>query len=818
MSTCYISALCCIPFSGSFSATTDGTDRQREQGVALIRAGQVDKGLQQLRLLLARQPENQKLIADYLVSAYETGHADSDAVQYISHIQPEHYPEYGKVAVIKTLRDLKQMDVAEQWASNFARTSRQQDWRVWIAVLQAEAGKKEQAVQNLARLNQSTLTADYLAQVAYAYRLVNMPLEALNAATLAVERQPKTGTNTNIQEQYVLALIASSDYSKAWQVLQHGKINAERPALKHLVKLSEFSQRIQNAVQYYKVAMYKGHGDIAYQQLDEVLADMQAYQSELPEDKSIRREFYYNYIYALNKRSHAQLAVAQLSEIDLPSEQTPAYVRQALAESYLKIQKPALAEKNYKSLLNERNYADYSVYSGLYYSLIEQDRYKEANQLIQQMDKLLPVFRYSEARGVDRTAHDDRAEYLSLVGLNYAYQNQHARAEQYFKALVARAPNNIAYQNALALVQRWREKPRTSEQTLAQWNGIEPVDQSTEINHLQNVQALGKITEWRQQSAALSATVPNDTGVIKSRKELEDRQHASIQHQSHFSHSKADNSQLLDRLKGTREQSNWTRLASPWFAENYRMFIDHNYRKAKYDEGVIDDQRLGLGLEWAENGKSAQAVLSQSTDGDRLGLQLNWTRRLNDHWQYVLGFDSQASIPLQALRQDHEGKSYSTGFRWQENESRKAGLSYQLTDIDDGNTRQEVSAYFRQQLLQSAHHITRATLSGYYGKNDDVPVVYYNPKKSRSVELSLEHDWMTWRNYERRLNQHFVASVGSFNQAEYSSKAVYNLLYQHDWQLSRTWALNYGIGWGVHPYDGEDENKTYAVIGFEGRF
>ena len=52
----------------------------------------------------------------------------------------------------------------------------------------------------------------------------------------------------------------------------------------------------------------------------------------------------------------------------------------------------------------------------------------------------------------------------------------------------------------------------------------------------------------------------------------------------------------------------------------------------------------------------------------------------------------------------------------------------------------------------------------------------------------------------------------------YVTFPIYNFFYGHEWQLSRTWKLNYGVGWGVRPYDGKDEEKTYAVLGFEGRF
>ena len=83
----------------------------------------------------------------------------------------------------------------------------------------------------------------------------------------------------------------------------------------------------------------------------------------------------------------------------------------------------------------------------------------------------------------------------------------------------------------------------------------------------------------------------------RSRKELNDREHFSIQHSSTWSESKSDQQQLLNQLKGSNEQNHWTRLNSPWMNDHYRLFADHAYRWSKYQEGKIDDQRVGLGLE-----------------------------------------------------------------------------------------------------------------------------------------------------------------------------------------------------------------------------
>jgi hypothetical protein len=55
-------------------------------------------------------------------------------------------------------------------------------------------------------------------------------------------------------------------------------------------------------------------------------------------------------------------------------------------------------------------------------------------------------------------------------------------------------------------------------------------------------------------------------------------------------------------------------------------------------------------VEWANNRRWANLQLSQRSHSNDVGIQLDWSQWLNDHWQYVLGFDSQADIPLQALK------------------------------------------------------------------------------------------------------------------------------------------------------------------------
>ncbi len=790
-------------------------DELREHSVISIRQGKVDQGLSELKALLQQYPDNQKLIADYTVLSYVHGKFAVSDEAFFSQINPQTFPDYGKVSVLRALRDLQHYDSALIWARKFDQAAPAQEWKIWQGVLLAESGQKMQAQKLLQDVKMQGLSADYLTQLSYAYRIVDMPADALNAADLSLQQKQ----TRDAQEQYVLALLANSDFIKAQEYINRWQMNAAMPQVQHALKMADFTQRIQQGIQASKNALNMKRGETANIALDKVLADMQAYELQLPDDINARRKFYHEYIFALNARGNAAQAVAQVPKTQQDEMAQPAYVRHALADSYLKLRKPKQAEILYKSLFAEKNYADFNVYSGLYYSLIEQEKFKEGDQLIQQMDQLLPTYVYSSAKGVDKAPHEDRQEYFALKGLNYAYRNEQAKAEAYFNELNTKAPGNISYLNNLAQIQRWREKPEQSQQTISQLSSLEPEDQSSQINQMQNAQAMDQIQSWRAFNQYLMLTAGQDTGVLESKKELEDRNRPTIQHQSTWGKSTSDNQDILGRLKGTRELESSTRLNSPWIYDNFRLFADYSERWSNYESGKLKDKRIGAGAEWSDNRKTASAMLSQNTDGEHTGVELNWSQWLNDHWNYNLGYNSQADIPLQALAQGHEGQSYNMGLNWQANESRKAGLGYQYTDIDDGNKRQEASGYFKQQFQQSPHHISSAVLRGYYGHNTaDLNVPYFNPENSYSAEISLVHDWMTWRQYERHFSQHFEATAGTYRQTGFSNKPIYNLYYQHDWKLSRTWGLNYGIGWGSHPYDGVDEKRTYAVFGFEGRF
>lgn len=791
-------------------------DELREQAIHTYKTGQTHQAIFQLDQLLNKYPHDQKLLADYLVVMSNEKNDLVTFSQHLANINPVTFPQYGQLPLIRNFRDFKHFKNAIDWSDKF-NIQKTLDGQILLAVLYAEAQDVVKAKAQLAKINSKNLKTDQLVQIAYAYRLINLPVDALSAIEQAYKQQPKSFA---VLQEYSYDLAAVGAYNKAQQLLLGSDKNAEIESLQHWLQVSEFSQRVNNAIARYKYLNREGMSDSeGFAELDAVLKQGEQMQPLIQSSDPNYLRFHYDYIYALDFRGRTRTVLDQFTKLNIPLEKLPAYIRHAIADSYLAERRPQQAELAFKTLLTEKNYPDMTVYTGLYYSYIEQEKYKQAEQLLKEVDRLVPMYKYSQAKGVDKTSHPDRDDYITLQGMHLAYANHLDQAEKHFQKQVDLAPANEGLINNLARVERWRDKPLQSKQTISRLNGLTPVAKDTRINQMQNAQALGDIPEWRKNTESLLEYYPEDGGVIKSRKELDDRNRPTISHSTTWGQSKAaDSSDSVSGQNGLKDREMETRLNSPWIKDNYRLFAWHQDRYGEYRFGDVHDQRYGVGAEWQANRKALSAIFSQSTDGGQAGVRLDWSQWLNDHWQYQLQYDSQANIPLQAIDAGEDGQAYRAALTWQKDESRQIGASYGLTDISDGNKQQEFSTFWRERLFDAPHHITYGTVRGFYGSNSQDQTAYFSPSNHYSAELNLSHDWVTWREYERSFKQHFEAGVGLYKQADYSARPTYSLQYQHQWQLSRTWQLNYGIGWQYHPYDGHDEQHTYGIFGFEGRF
>ncbi|EYT46390.1 tetratricopeptide repeat family protein [Acinetobacter sp. 478810] len=550
-------------------------DELREQAIHTYKTGQTQQAILKLDQLLNKYPHDQKLLADYLVVMSSEKKDLLTFSQHLANINYVTFPEYGQLPLIRNLRDFKHFKDAIEWSNKF-NIHKTSDGQILLAVLYAEAQDPVNAKVHLTSIKNKNLTAEQFVQIAYAYRLINSPVDALSVIEQAYQQQPNSFA---VLQEYSYDLAAVGSYKKAQQLLLASDKNAQTEALQHWLKVSEFSQRVNNAITRYKYLNREGMSDSeGFAELDAVLKQGEQIQPLIQPSDSNYLRFHYDYLYALDFRGRSRTVLDEFTKLNVPLEKLPAYVRHAIADSYLAERQPQQAELAFKTLLTEKNYSDMTVYTGLYYSYIEQEKYKQAEQLLNDVDRLIPTYKYSQAKGVDKSSHPDRDDYIALQGMHLAYANHLDKSEKHFQKQVDLAPANQGLINNLARVERWRDKPLQAKQTIDRLNGLTPVAKDTRINQMQNAQALGNIPEWRKSTESLLQYYPEDSGVVKSRKELDDRDRATISHSTTWGQSKAEKSDSVSGQNGLKDREIETRINSPWIKDNYRLFAWHQDR------------------------------------------------------------------------------------------------------------------------------------------------------------------------------------------------------------------------------------------------
>ncbi|OAI18647.1 hypothetical protein A1359_04635 [Methylomonas lenta] len=92
-------------------------------------------------------------------------------------------------------------------------------------------------------------------------------------------------------------------------------------------------------------------------------------------------------------------------------------------------------------------------------------------------------------------------------------------------------------------------------------------------------------------------------------------------------------------------------------------------------------------------------------------------------------------------------------------------------------------------------------LGASFSANTSTNVFYYSPKKDATVALTLDNDWLTYRNYETDFHQRVALTAGDYWQEDYGSNMIGNIQYEHRWHLGSDIELIYGGNRSYRYYD-----------------
>lgn len=794
--------------------------KQRWQAVDLAKAGQLNAGIQQLETLATAHPTDPWITADLIVLLRRAGQNAAISQRTLT-LQSSQIPSYAWIDWAKALRDEKQFVRAKTVLAPYANQL-SLDGKILYAMILAEAGDFKAALAALPDRHTPKLTATNLANMAYVSRLAGKPQQGLADTEQALAMDPNNHPAWR-EQVFALSALQAADRAQT-TALKHADWFSQQEL--DLLRANVATQQIRLGYNERRRldSMHRyAERDIL---LERALASLQANRVAFVHNPALLLRTRYDEIYVLRELRRWHEAVTefeslpsrprQLNETEL--QVIPAYVRTAAAESYHALHNPQEAITLYQSVIQQNPGVDVDVYLSLYYAYLDAEEYQKGETLLAHLHKVTPTWIPLNLAAGIRKKNWERISVDQVWVMDPAYRNNEAVALHRAQTQVGDAPFNTGSITALATIQRWRGWPEQAQKTNALAAAYSPENKDVQYNEASNDRDLGANERWGAKIQALHTLFPKDEGIAKSYAAWQDRQYPSISSEYTTGKSRG-NSTAANPVTGNRDQEWLTRLNSPWLG-NWRAFLQHHWVWSSYDEGPISYNRVGAGAEWRHLRQHFWLMLENDQfTGQHVGVSAGWSQWLDDHWQYsISGNTYSTQTPLRANRAGLSGKSLNANLAWRQSESRSASLGLSVLDISDGNKRIDFSAGFTQRVLASPHHISSVGFDLFAEHNTLPGGAYFNPANSQSVNLRFEHQWITWRHYDRSLTQYFKVSPGYGWQDGFGGAPTLDVFYEHKWKFSRTWDLHYGVGWGSNVYDGGREGRLYGLIGFGGVF
>ncbi|WP_372591481.1 poly-beta-1,6 N-acetyl-D-glucosamine export porin PgaA [Guyparkeria sp.] len=803
-------AICSVLLIATLDAplAADPPETQRLEAVALAGEGQLDEGLERLQALDARHPDRPRILADLIILWRQAGENDA-IVRRTTGLRPTDVPDYAHVSWAGALRDAGQFERAAL-VLDASRHRLGTSARVLHGVVLAESGDTPAAITALETIDPLPDSAEDLALMAYGMRLAGRPRDGLALANRARDLDPD---HRLARQEQLLALWQLGAAERALAGVRAEPALLEED-IRWQIEADAIAAEIRQAMDRHDRLLTDGRPHEARAPLVDALERLEDFLDRTPSDHPQHQRAAHDRVALLRELERMPEAVAAWEALP-PAASRPPFARRAAADAYLAERRPEAALPLYESLLPADRPADLPLLIALYYTHIALEDYDAAGDILARADRETPAW-LPAGEGREPVANWERVDVDQLLVHDAAYRRQDANAWRSSGDLVEQAPAHAGLRNTRARIARWRGWPERADAITSIAAAWAPEALDTRLNRAANARDLEHFDAWEEELERLTTDFPRDASVRRQVEELADRDRASIESEVTVGRTRGG----AGAISGDRDRSWRTRLNSPWSDRDLRAFVEHRRETATFDDTEGRHDRIGAGVEWAAHRQRAWLRVDRNRLGEaETGIAAGWSQWLDDHWRIGIEADSHSlETPLRAAEAGLTGWSAAASLDWRASESLSAYATTGLLSIDDGNRRVQAGTGVTRRLFASAHHLTEAGADLYAQHNSEPGGPYYNPENSGSATVRLDHDWITWRRYERAFTQHFHAASGLGYQTDFGSHPIVELRYEHRWDINRRWAVRYGVGWTSTAYDGERERRLYGTFGLEGVF
>jgi biofilm PGA synthesis protein PgaA len=522
---------------------------------------------------------------------------------------------------------------------------------------------------------------------------------------------------------------------------------------------------------------------------------------------------------ALRDRVRMREAADLYESLTTAKAPIPSYAKAAAADAYLYLEQPEKARDLYREALKTASAGDQAEIPdweiGLMYAYNEAEQHGEAQALADRLLAETPAMGHHGVRGVEMP-NEDYSRVAVMSALVRLYAERLDQAEERLGELRAQAPFNSDVRAAWASLQTARERPRAALEEFTLLQIDEPKSILAAVGRGEALLALNEYSEAKTLLPPLLADYPEDKAVQNFSRKLSfyDSPHLRVETTVGRGAATAGAESVFDAAL----------YSAPLFGDAYRVFSHVSRSQGRVDvpaangaasrEETVARTRAGAGINYRSRFLTAEAQVNRAMNtASKNGAALGLTLAPSDAFHGRLTLDTNVNdLPAVAYRNNVTAKALKLNLTWSLHESRKIGGDLSRTRFSDENLRDEARLWWTERWVSGPVFKLDTTLALYGSKNSEAQRVYFNPKRDREADFTVNGEWLSSRRYERWFKQRVALTRGKYRQDGFRSAAAADLRYEHEWSRDQGMTLRYGIGHGFHPYDGVRESRNYGYL------
>lgn len=785
---------CLMISSGSAAEAVSGFENQYQEALNLVRSGDLPRAESILHRLTTLDPENRRFEHDYIQVLGLLG-KDQKVLEYAGRRGHDSLPVYVLETIARSARNLRNYDLSRRFYTRASERSPDRlTPKIGLALLSIDQRDVDPAVRILSELEVAHPDdLDVLYALAYAWETSGDLFQSLRVYEKILRLKP--GDSDILRRRIIainelganaIAIEKAQEHEGLLSADQWARLKWDKAA--HQVRWGEIPS-----------ATEKNRFDETDRAINTLHENLK-FAENLPNDPQTWSDrARYDLIVALRDRREMRQVIQHAERLQAQGADPPAYVLAAIGDAYLYLENPEAAQDWYLKALR-KDPRLFNVELALFYAYIEAEEFESAFELIDRMAaEQTDVRRYWVDQGKRALVKGNPRKTLTetTAALARAYGNDLEEAQRRIDSLAALAPFNPNLRKEKANIYYWRGWPRAAQKEYEQALNIDPKDLGLKLglarNHLER-------RRYREAERSISELA----GLYREDKEVRRQNRLWQIHNDRELQLDVKGGISSGTIQGSDTLTFDQRLFSAPLDYDYRVFLHTLWNKTTFPEGIGRFGHYGLGVEYRQPDFLVTAEIHDNDFTEhRVGGTLFGAYNPDDYWSFSGSLQSfSAETPYRALKNGVFAESVDLAVGYRVSESRSFDGGGGFLNFSDGNKRFSLAAEYLERWIAGPSYLLDTHLNVTYSNNSKSDVPYFNPKNDVSAGITFDHDWLTYRRYDKAFHQRLALTGAGYWQDGFGVAPVGSLLYEHRWTANYCFDLKYGAAVASRVYDG----------------